>query len=218
MQAVAKGEANAVRMIWIHGFGGMGKSWFLRYAAEAARRALPELGVLLVEWDSPVWREPLEGEPTVAADLCRPLAYRLAQLRGIAAADPYWLAAKRVERAAETHRGLKGDFESGLTRAAQGERIESVLLDLLKAERMLDEEGRVRTPALEKWRADTSRRTRVFEAWSRQAGSRPLVDAERGYRSGSRAHGRAGRLAACRFRSGATAPNARYVRGSECRT
>ncbi len=178
MQAVARGDANAVRMIWVHGFGGMGKSWFLRCAAETTRRALPELGVLLVEWDSSVWREPLEGEPTVAADLFRPLAYRLAQLRGIAAADPYWLAAKRVERAAEAHRALQQDFDSGLKRAAQGERIESVLLDLLKAEGMLDEEGHVRTPKLEKWRADAPRRTRAFEAWARQAGSRPLADAE----------------------------------------
>src|SRR6185436_8365528 len=106
----AAGEASAARVWWIHGFGGMGKSWFLRRLAVEGVKVQPDLGVLLVEWDSKTWREPLTGEPIVPADIYRAIAYRLAQARGVAAADPFWLAQSRVEAAAETHRALERDF------------------------------------------------------------------------------------------------------------
>ena len=140
-----------------------------------AARATPELGVLLVDWDSATWREPLTGEPASPADLYRAIAYRLAQVRGVAAADPYWLAEARVEAAAENHRALERDFDASLMRACLGERIENVLFDQLRANHLIESDGKVRTTALEKWRSDSNRRSLMaFEAWARNAGLRPL--------------------------------------------
>ena len=120
LNAVVAGDPSAARVWWVHGFGGMGKSWFLRRFGVDAARATPELGVLLVDWDSATWREPLTGEPASPADLYRAIAYRLAQVRGVAAANPYWLAEARVEAAAENHRALERDFDASLMRACFG--------------------------------------------------------------------------------------------------
>lgn len=172
--SVAAGDDSAARVIWVHGFGGMGKSWFLRRLAIDAVQVQPELGVLLIDWDSVVWRDPLAGEPAVPADVFRTVAHRLAQVRGVAAADPFWLGQARVEAAAETHRALERDFDAGLLRAEQGDRVESVLLDVLRDEQLMDAEGKVHSAALVKWRIDRARRERAFEAWARRAASRPL--------------------------------------------
>ena len=71
--------SRAVKVIWVHGFGGMGKSWFLH---RARLQAGADVRALIVDWDSPVWRLPLMSEPRFAAELFETIAHRLVQTCG----------------------------------------------------------------------------------------------------------------------------------------
>src|SRR5271166_2602878 len=176
--AFAAGEA--VRVLWVHGFGGMGKSWFLYRAAEQARQTAPTIDIIRVDWDAPVWRQPLDGEPLSVPDLFMPIAWRLAQVRGIESAEAYWRARARVEAAADDHRGLHLSFENALTRAEQSEQIDTALLDLLQNEGLWDDDLERRRRKLLAWRRDAARRSRTFEAWCRKAAPGRLADSDAG--------------------------------------
>ncbi len=107
--------SRAVKVIWVHGFGGMGKSWFLH---RARLQAGTGLRALIIDWDSPVWRFPLTSEPRCAADLFETIAYRLMQTCGEPAADPYWTAKARVRSRFGEHRRLHDRFNGQLALAA----------------------------------------------------------------------------------------------------
>jgi hypothetical protein len=67
--------AAKVQAIWYHGFGGMGKSWFLRRAILEAQQRVPSVKVALIDWDQPSWRSPLSQPPEVPKELLQPIAH-----------------------------------------------------------------------------------------------------------------------------------------------
>jgi tetratricopeptide (TPR) repeat protein len=155
----------AVKVVWVHGFGGMGKSWFLHRARLQAGGAVQ---AVIVDWDSTVWRYPLTGEPRCAAEIFETIAYRLVQTCGAAAADPYWLARDRVRDQGAAHQRLLDQFESQLVLASGPERVGTSLLRLLQEEGIWDDDLAKRTRKLETWRRDARRYQGTFAAWCRE--------------------------------------------------
>jgi tetratricopeptide (TPR) repeat protein len=96
-QRTRKGaRPSKVQLIWLHGFGGMGKSWFLRRAAVQTRSDSPTVKVALVDWYRSDWCKPASTPPTEARDVFQAIAHRIAQLYGAEHLDPYWEARQRV--------------------------------------------------------------------------------------------------------------------------
>ncbi len=154
-----------VKVIWVHGFGGMGKSWFLH---RSRLQAGADVRAAIVDWDSTVWRYPLTGEPRCADHLFETIAYRLVQTCGETAADPYWFARERVRLQGEHHRRLRDQFEGQLSPAAGPERVGSGLLQLLKQEGIWVDDEKKRTRNVENWRRDAKRFQAIFETWCRE--------------------------------------------------
>jgi hypothetical protein len=151
-----------VKVIWVHGFGGMGKSWFLH---RARLQAGSDVRAIIIDWDSTVWRYPLTGEPRLATDLFETIAYRLFQTCGEAAADPYWLAKARVSAQGAIHRQLRDQFEGQLVLATGPERVNTSFLRLLQEEGIWDDDVAKRTKKLDTWRRDARRYQTTFAAW-----------------------------------------------------
>ena len=157
----------AVKVIWVHGFGGMGKSWFLHRARLQAGATVRSI---IVDWDSTVWRAPLVSEPRCAGDVFEVIAYRLAQTLDPTAADPYWSARDRVRHCGEQNRLLRSRFDGQLSLAAgperpERERIDPVLRRLLENESLWSDDPAKRTRRLETLFRDTDRHQSVFAAW-----------------------------------------------------
>ncbi|MBX3669702.1 MAG: tetratricopeptide repeat protein [Rhodocyclaceae bacterium] len=170
-KAGAASGAQNVRMIWAHGFGGMGKSWFLQRVRLDAERAHPNIATLLVDWDKREWRYPLAGEPRTANDLFEVVATRLAQKLGMAAADPYWLALARVEQHAAAHQAAMQRFDGHLLAAASGQQgVDAHLMQLLRADRLWHEDVAERARQIEKLRQDPARHREMFAAWCDEEG------------------------------------------------
>ena len=109
--------SQGVKLIWVHGFGGMGKSWFLHRVRYQAANAEPALRALVVDVDprpNNAWREPLRDLPRRAEDVFEPIAYRLAQLLGVEAADLYWQQKAQVAASAEEYRRMHHRFHNQL--------------------------------------------------------------------------------------------------------
>jgi tetratricopeptide (TPR) repeat protein len=152
----------AVKVVWVHGFGGMGKSWFLH---RSRLNAGADVRALVVDWDSTIWRHPLTGEPRCPADLFETIAYRLAQACGAEAADPYWSAKERVREQGALHQRLGENFEAQLALASGPERVGSALVRLLQNEGVWVDELEKRARKLETWRRDPERYRSLFVAW-----------------------------------------------------
>ncbi|RFC52500.1 MAG: Tetratricopeptide (TPR) repeat/Tfp pilus assembly protein PilF/Tfp pilus assembly protein PilF [Verrucomicrobia bacterium] len=167
----ADAGSRGIRLIWAHGFGGMGKSWFLHRVRCLAQDAHPEVRPLLVDWDKGDWRAPLTGEPRSPEELFRVLAIRLAQQLGMEVADPYWLAEARVRASAKEHRATMDKFESQLQLATtDGGRTDSVLLQLLTAGGQWHDDLGRRTKHIDTLRRDPRRHRELFAAWCRETG------------------------------------------------
>jgi hypothetical protein len=111
--------AATVQVAWYDGFGGMGKSWFLRKAKlETEKRLLPQAKVALIDWYLPALRAGLLMPPTEPKELFGVVAHRLGQLYGVEALDPYWNESARVACAAADHQNLIRRFQRGLARWA----------------------------------------------------------------------------------------------------
>jgi hypothetical protein len=111
--------AAAVQAAWYDGFGGMGKSWFLRKAKlETERHLLPRAKVALIDWDLPSLRLGLSSPPVEARELFRVIAARLGQLYGIGALDVYWTAETRVDQAAGDRQNFIRHFAKSLDELA----------------------------------------------------------------------------------------------------
>jgi len=112
-----KAPAANVKLIWVHGFGGMGKSWFLRRAMIEAQERFPKIRTALVDWDVQKWRAPLTERPVLSRHVFEAIAYRLAQQAGSKALDPYWEAVQQVRAQSLRHWDLRTDFKECLARA-----------------------------------------------------------------------------------------------------
>jgi tetratricopeptide (TPR) repeat protein len=164
--------SRTIRLIWAHGYGGMGKSWFLHRIRCRAEAEYREIRSLIVDWDKPDWLAPLTGEPALAEDVFDLLAIRLSQRLKVEDADPYWLAKARVAAAASAHKQAIERFENQL-QVAGGEgvdRVESHLLQLLNAERIWHDTPDKRRRNLQALREDRVRYREVFGAWCRETG------------------------------------------------
>jgi len=155
-------RGRAVKIVWVHGFGAMGKSWFLH---RARLQAGPDIAASIVDWDSPQWRYPLTGEPRFVGDLCEPIAYRLVQTCGEASADPYWLAKAKVRAEAAQHQRLREQFECELAKVAGPERPNPTIRELLDHESVWDDDSDRRIPKVETWRRDFERYRNAFVSW-----------------------------------------------------
>ena len=171
--------SQGVKLIWVHGFGGMGKSWFLHRARLQAADTVPGLQTLFVDFDarpSNAWRQPLSDLPRHAEDLYEPIAWRLAQRLGLEAVDPYWLAKARVRGAAEKHHQLRTRFDHHLELAhtAEADRVQphlrGLLADACGGPRLWEMTEKERSRRLRLWSEDPDALDGVFAAWCHDAG------------------------------------------------
>jgi tetratricopeptide (TPR) repeat protein len=178
-------RSEAVRLLWFYGFGGMGKSWFVRNAA--ARALSSGVDVAMIDWDDVEWREPLSGPPTLPEHVFQAFAARLAQVYGPNGFAPYWDAQGKVTAAAEQHSALQFEFSSALdilgkhgdvwrsadevvrleasgdTRVARGVFVLHELLQVAGLLKTPDTAARFRQ--LRELRTDHSRISGLFENW-----------------------------------------------------
>jgi hypothetical protein len=108
----AAGRRPETQLFWLHGLGGMGKSWFLRQAAtEVGARAK----VALIDWYLPEWHHPSQRPPGRPLEALDAIAHRLAQIYTIEDLEPYWSAHDQVEAAAKRVRDLYEGLQSALS-------------------------------------------------------------------------------------------------------
>ncbi|MGR9087032.1 MAG: tetratricopeptide repeat protein [Gammaproteobacteria bacterium] len=161
--------AAKVQAIWYHGFGGMGKSWFLRRAMGEIAERKPMAKAALIDWDNPTWRLPLTQPPQNGKELLEPVALRLAQLYGADKLDHYWRALERTQQAeAETSR-LRERFLQGLRVLAEGKSSDEALEIALSKHNLWAEGDKLRNK-LESLRTDQNLHHAVFVAWFENGG------------------------------------------------
>jgi tetratricopeptide (TPR) repeat protein len=165
----AKGERSsgtaAVQLQWVHGFGGMGKSWYARRVFMAAEDHETDIQIAMVDWDSEKWREPLIEPPHSARDLFEPIARRLAQLAGTDPLRPFRAGEKRVEAARGHHRRLVGRFEEQLDRLIREGSTDASMRMLLQDRHMLHEDAAKQKELIERLRSNWSERYGLFINW-----------------------------------------------------
>lgn len=166
--AVQPSGGQTVKLVWVHGFGGMGKSWFLHQARQQAE-ATGTVRTLIVEWDSPEWRDPLKGEPLIADDLFDVLAYRLAQVMGQEAAEVYWQSDEQVTAASPERERLRNIFADELRAAYDGKDadVSEETRRLLRNENLWDAELARRQQNITNWWDQSLRYELGFAAWCR---------------------------------------------------
>jgi tetratricopeptide (TPR) repeat protein len=182
-------RAERVRLLWVYGFGGMGKTWFLRHAAIRALDS--DAAVVLVDWDDIEWRVPLAVPPTLPHHIFDALATRLAQVCGTDALNGFWNAESEVRHAADKHAALQFEFSTALNLLAdhgsEWRRSEQVILlntsgdtktlkllflvhELLHDDPIaVAKDTAARRRALQQLRASTARYRALFETWVSQA-------------------------------------------------
>ena len=126
-------ETQRQQLIWVHGWGGMGKSWLLRKAHSEALKADARLKVIVVDWDDPASGGLIGSTAICARDLFDVLATRLTQLVQGEAADIYSQGSARVQKAAPDHVRLRETFENLLQLFMRGEHFDSTLVHALRA-------------------------------------------------------------------------------------
>ncbi len=90
-------SSDSLQVIWCHGIGGMGKSWFLRHACVRAKEFHEEFRAGLVDWGLPQWCDPVRRPPTRERDILDAVAHRTAQLYSTESLDEYWAAVAQVD-------------------------------------------------------------------------------------------------------------------------
>lgn len=182
-----------VQLFWIHGFGGMGKSWLLRRAFIEAEQGFANVRLGLIDWDATQWRQPLPQPPIDTEQLFKVIAHRLAQLYGADALVPYWEAEARVrasrerytelrlsflnmldrlvaERAGGWHPGHRAGAEGGAAEeageAVRREKLRFHMESVLRGARLWRDTAEALRRAVDVLRADPIRTERMFEAWA----------------------------------------------------
>ena len=155
-----------VQLVWLHGFGGMGKTWFLRKIALEAASRQPTVRVALIDWDSPRWKEPLgDFDPSIPEQVFSTIAYRLSQLYGPAALDEYWRAKETVKKYREERETLEYQFDDALDALRKEDRSPEEPIGSIETQCQLSDSGK---------RARVSLRTTLRDAglWSRDPDER----------------------------------------------
>ena len=164
--------AKGFRLIWAHGFGGMGKSWFLHRIRLQAEAAHSDFRSIIIDWDKPEWLNPLPSVPKVAADLFELLAVRLAQRLGVETVEPYWEAKAQVDSNKDEHKKLSDRFENELqmARTNEAKQVETHLIQLLRDQSLWDEDLGKRTKLIDTIRFDRQRYRELLAAWCQEIG------------------------------------------------
>jgi hypothetical protein len=181
----------AVQVAWYHGFGGMGKSWFLRMSMIETERRLPHAKAVLIDWENPQWRGGLLSPPAVPRDLTDAIARRLGQIYGVEALDPYWSAEARIERAGSDRQQLVLRVQRGLADWIRGsasvsgadsafgvEAKDLVLKALLVEEGLWSDDQSELEQRLEAARRDPEWEPRLRRRWFEHGGGLMVNDEE----------------------------------------
>ena len=158
-----------VQAFWYHGFGGMGKSWFLRKAMLQASEALPPAKIALVDWDHVAWRAPLSQPPESTRDLLDAIAFRLAQLYGTESLDRYWRALHRTETVRGELSRLQERFNQQLRELREGKGTDQALRVAFN-EKQLWPDGDGVAKSLDELQKNASLRKEVFDRWFANGG------------------------------------------------
>jgi Tfp pilus assembly protein PilF len=162
--------SGGVQLAWCHGFGGMGKSWFVRRAIINARTR-SDVQVALVDWDNAVWRAPLAQPPETATDLCTPLAHRLGQLYSAEDLDPYWEAESRIEKSTKERTALRQKFSEERGALRRGERVPDGFRAALLAKELWSDNSAQLDRVLTQLSIDHDLEDSLFRAWAQASGS-----------------------------------------------
>jgi tetratricopeptide (TPR) repeat protein len=160
----------SVQLCWYWGFGGMGKSWFLRKTIIEVPRQVPSARAALVDWDDANWRGPLLQPPQSARDVADAIAQRLAQLYGLAALDPYWHARAHLDASISDRGLLQKRFQADLEAWEADDSTKSALMVAFDRALINVGDGR-RSLVLDALRADADLRQTVFRYWLEGGGA-----------------------------------------------
>ncbi|MEM7560495.1 MAG: tetratricopeptide repeat protein, partial [Planctomycetota bacterium] len=157
--------AAAAQLQWVHGFGGMGKSWYLRKAYIDAQKHILKIRVALVDWAHTDWRDPLNDHPKTPEDLMEPIAVRLAQLAGIEAIQPFREAKLRVSNARQDRHRLLARFKEQMDRLQREGNTDDVMLQLLYDESLRSDDKDEQKRLLDELRANRVEYDTLFGTW-----------------------------------------------------
>jgi tetratricopeptide (TPR) repeat protein len=107
-------RAAEVQLMWFHGFGGMGKSWFLRRACTMAASCTVPPHVALIDWHLPDWHKPAGRPPRDPVELFDAIAHRVGQLYGAELLDNYWVARAKVQSVSASRAEMYDQFEDAI--------------------------------------------------------------------------------------------------------
>jgi tetratricopeptide (TPR) repeat protein/calcineurin-like phosphoesterase family protein len=100
------------RLVWVHGFGGMGKtSLLLEYGRIARERG--DVAVGLIDWDVRDLHRPAQRPPHSPTELFDAVAYRIAQIHPQVPLDAYW----QVRDEANRHHVTRAAYRQSLREA-----------------------------------------------------------------------------------------------------
>ena len=159
-----------VQATWYHGFGGMGKSWFLRQAILNTEEKHPEVAIALIDWDNALWRSPLTQSPESPGDLFSPIAYRLAQIYGIEDLDPFWQVEERIREATPDRDKLLRSFTQSVDEVRRNEKPRDAIHTALVQSRLWHEDKNELEHSLKQLSYDADLREHVFRKWFNLAG------------------------------------------------
>jgi hypothetical protein len=148
-----------IRLLWVHGFGGIGKSWYLHRIRLLAEAQFPEIRSLMIDWDKAESRAPLSDIPRAAPEVYDLLAIRLCQRFGADAANAYWEAKERVASRHTEHQREWKSLRTECDRACAEDtpRLDPLLADILKGEGFWSDEKTARTKKIGLLEADVIR-------------------------------------------------------------
>ena len=114
---VTESSRRAPRLWWVHGFGGMGKTTFLRRACvEVKHNYAGVIAYALIDWGPYSLRlTPLTATPKTPEEMFRPIAQRVAQCYGTDVLERFWSALDDVARHHDEHRDLHFRFDGAVT-------------------------------------------------------------------------------------------------------
>ena len=165
-EKIKRPEGTAAKQLqWIHGFGGMGKSWYMRRSYIAAQEHRPRIHVALVDWDHTDWRDPLNDHPSSARNLMEPIATRLAQVCGVDTILPFREAKHRVAKAGIDHQRLQNQFNEQLGRLQREGDTDDAMLVLLRDRNIIRADPNEQKRQLNLLQTDRLRMDELFANW-----------------------------------------------------
>lgn len=161
-----------IRLLWVHGFGGMGKSWFLHRIRLQGEEHFPEIRSLVIDWDKSESRAPLTDIPRAASEVYELIAIRLCQCFGAEAADAFWEAKRLVADKHRDHQSQWDQLRAECNRACTEDRprLDPLLASILKGDGFWSEDKAARTKKISLLEGDVIRYQSVLASWCHAKG------------------------------------------------